>query len=104
MQDRMDQMTRDVLVDIPGEDISIIQKPSFGSMVKIDDLDGKYIVHFYLPDHNLSDVKIKVKGNQLQIAASGDSKQVITLPGPVNDEEMKLVRENKTIIVTLPKK
>ncbi|HZS54501.1 MAG TPA: Hsp20 family protein [Bryobacteraceae bacterium] len=121
MQDRMDQMTRDLLSGVPNEPV-ITQQPFFGSTVNLENEKDKYVVHFYLPDRDLSNVKVEVKDKQLHLIASEQSKketasktaasseysageysQMITLPGPVHADQMKIDRKEGTVTVTLPK-
>ena len=121
MQDRMDQLTRDLMSGLPNQ-TSITQKPLFGSTVNVENEKDKYVVHFYLPDRDISSVKVDLKDNQLHLTASeqsnketankmgstseysaGTYSQLITLPGPVHADQMKIDRKEGTVIVTLPK-
>ena len=99
-----------------------ITEPSFGSTVNVDNKKDKYVVHFYLPDRDFSNVKAVVDGNQLQLTAKNESKkettdktgssaefsadeysQIITLPGPIQADKMKIDRKESTVTVILPK-
>ena len=87
--------------------------------MNIEDQSDKYVVHFYLPDKNLSDVNVKFENNQLHLtaqeqkksdAAAGDMESSVTryetmttLPGPVRDADMKMERKEGSVVVTLPK-
>ncbi len=121
MQDRMDQLTRDLTPGVPNQG-AITQQPFFGSTVNLENEKDNYVVHFYLPDRDLSNVKVEIKDNQLQLTASKESKketagktgssseycageysQAITLPGPVHADKMKIDRKEGTVTVTLPK-
>ena len=102
---------------------AIAEQPLLGSSVKLDNEKDKYVVHFCLPDRDISNVKVKVTDNdQLRITASDESKketktktgtnseisegeysQVITLPGPVHAGDMKIDRRPASVTVTLPK-
>jgi HSP20 family molecular chaperone IbpA len=125
MEDRMDQLTRDAFRGISGTSNTAAnaERPLLGSSVSLDNDKDKYVVHFCLPDRDLSDVKVKVTDNdQLRITASEESKketktktgtnsqlsegeysQVITLPGPVHAGDIKIDRKAGVVTVTLPK-
>ncbi len=115
MEARLDQTMRDVFQN--GTAASISQ---LGSAMNIEDQKDKYIVHFYLPDKNLSDVNVKFENNELHLtaneqkksdAAAGDMQgttvahyeTMTTLPGPVKDADMKVERKEGSVLVTLPK-
>ena len=84
----------------------------------LDNQKDRYVVHFYLPDKDLKNVDVHLKNGELRLTASeteksqqpgvsrmesGQYEQLITLPGPVQEKGMKVVRKNGTIVVTLPK-
>jgi len=122
MEDRMDQLTQDTFRDI-SHPAPIAEPPLLGSSVNLDNEKDKYVVHFCLPDRDLSTVKVKITdNNQLRITTSEESKeqaktktgtnsqfsegeymQVITLPGPVHASDMKIDRKDGVVTVTLPK-
>jgi len=116
MQARLDQSIRDVFQN----DAFGTSTSQLGSAMNIEDQKDKYVVHFYLPDKNLSDVNVKFENNQLHLtaneqkksdAAAGDMQSMTTahyetmttLPGPVKDAEMKVERKEGSVVVTLPK-
>lgn len=125
MEDRMDQLTRDAFrgISSTSNPPAITERSLLGSSVNLENDKDKYVVRFCLPDRNLSDVKVKVTNNdQLRITASEESKkqtptkvgtnsqlaegeysQIITLPGPVHANDMKINREAGVVTVTLPK-
>jgi HSP20 family molecular chaperone IbpA len=91
-----------------------------GSAMNIEDQKDKYVVHFYLPDKNLSDAKVNFEKNELHLVAQEEKKSeaaagtlqsttvaryetMTTLPGPVQDSEMKVDRKEDSVTVTLPK-
>ena len=93
-----------------------------GSSVNIDDEKDKYVVHFALPQQDISNVKVNLENGELHLsaqeqkntsnsAASGTAETVergrfeemITLPGPVKESEMKVNRQANAVVVTLPK-
>jgi len=117
MQDRMDQLTKDVFADSNVLDAG--GGMFLNSTVKVDDQKDKYVVHFYLPDRNAANFKVNLKdNNELQITGSQESRnttgnsteyssgsyeQEITLPGPVQAGKMKVDRKEGMVTVTLPK-
>ena len=93
-----------------------------GSAMNLEDLPGKYVVHYYLPGRNLSDVNVKFENGQLHLSAQKQQKtsddtaaektqsttvaryeSMTTLPGPVKESEMKVDRKEGSVVVTLPK-
>jgi HSP20 family molecular chaperone IbpA len=119
MEGRMDQLFHDAF---PNGFTSNFNNLRLGSAVNIDDRKNKYVVHFYLPDRNLSDVNVKYQNGKLDLTAqeerhaskrtasgtmqsseNGRYEEMITLPGPVKDKHMIVSRKNGAIDVTLPK-
>ena len=119
MRAQMDEAFRDVS---PSNFSNGTSASQLESAVKVDDQKDKYVVHFYLPDENLSNVNVKFENGQLDLTASekeNSSKQVpsgtvqsavtgqyaemITLPGPVQDKGMKVDRQANAVVVILPK-
>ena len=119
IQNQMDQAVRDVFPNNPSMGITTSQ---LESAVNLDDQKDKFVVHFYLPDRNTSNVKVHYKDGQLDLTAnqqqssnrqtasglvqnsmSGRYEETITLPGPVKDKDMTVNRQAGTVIVTLPK-
>jgi HSP20 family molecular chaperone IbpA len=119
METRMDQLFHDAF---PNGQTASSTNLQLGSAVNIDDQKTKYVVHFYLPDRNLSDVNVKYENGQLDLTAqekqdaeeqtasgtmqsseNGRFQEMITLPGPVKDKDMIVSRKNGAIDVTLPK-
>ena len=117
MQARLNQSVRDVFQNDATLGASNSQ---LGSAMNIEDQNDRYIVHFYLPDKNLSDVNVKYENNALHLtaqvqqksdAAAGDTQSrsveryetMTTLPGPVKDADMKVERKEGSVVVTLPK-
>lgn len=119
MQRRMDQTFRDVFGPDTSSGTSAAQ---LGSAVNVDEQSDKYVVHFYLPDRDLSNVKVNFENGRLALTAeeqksstnksatgvaesttAGRYEEMITLAGPVKDQEMKVERKSGEVIVTLPK-
>jgi HSP20 family molecular chaperone IbpA len=119
MQGRMDQLSRDFF---PNDWTKTLNDSWLGSAVNVDDQQNKYIVHFYLPDRDLSNVNVKLDNGRLDLTAkeekntdnrtagtnvhdfeSGMFEEMITLPGPVKQNGMTVDRRDGTIVVTVPK-
>lgn len=119
IQNQMDQAVRDVFPNNPSMGMTSSQ---LESAVNLDDQKDKYVVHFYLPDRNTSNVNVDYKDGQLDLTAnrqqnaskqtasglvqnsvSGRYEESITLPGPVKDKDMTVNRQAGTVTVTLPK-
>jgi HSP20 family molecular chaperone IbpA len=90
--------------------------------MNLEDQPGKYVVHYYLPGRNLSDVNVKFENGQLHLSEQKQEKtsddtaggktqsttvaryeSMTTLPGPVKESEMKVDRKEGSVVVTLPK-
>ena len=119
MQAQMDQVFRNAF---PNDLLNSANVLRLGSTVKVEDQNDKYIVHFTLPDRNVSDVDVKFENGRLRLTAQkqkntssspgggtmqsverGQYEEMITLPGPVNDSKMKVDRKDGSVVVTLPK-
>jgi HSP20 family molecular chaperone IbpA len=119
MQQDMDQAWQNVF---PNDVLNNTSTSQLASAVNVEDLKDRYVVHFYLPDRDLSDVNVKFDNGRLDLTASeqknarkqsanmteqrnvkGRYQEMITLPGPVKDTEMKVNHKPGAVIVTLPK-
>jgi HSP20 family molecular chaperone IbpA len=119
MQTRMDEIFHNAF---PNDLVSGTSMVRLGSTVNVDDQGDKYVVHFTLPRSDMSNVNVKFDNGRLSLSAkeeksttsnaspgtmstaeSGSYEQMITLPGPVKDADMKVERKNGAIVVTLPK-
>jgi len=119
MRRQMNQAFHDVFAN---ETLSGASALQLGSAVNVDDQKDKYVVHFYLPDHDLSNVNVDFKNGQLDLTAkeqenavdkstngtqesttTGQYEEMVTLAGPVKDKDMKVERKADSVIVTLPK-
>ena len=89
-----------------------------GSAVNVDDQKDKYVVHFTLPNQDVSNVNVNFENGELHLSAQeqknsstnsqqsverGRYEEMITLPGPVKESEMKVNRQANAVVVTLPK-
>ncbi|HJT82470.1 MAG TPA: Hsp20/alpha crystallin family protein, partial [Chthoniobacterales bacterium] len=117
MQARLNQTVQDVFQN----DLTLGASTSqLGSAMNIQNEKDKYIVRFYLPNENFSDVNVKFENNQLHLVAREQNKNttaagdmqsmsvaryetMTTLPGPVKDADMKVDRKEGSVVVTLPK-
>lgn len=93
-----------------------------GSAVNVEDQKDRYVVHFTLPTHDASSVNVNFKDGELRLTAHeqketpknsspaapttvkrGEYEEMITLPGPVKEDQMQVNRQANAVIVTLPK-
>ncbi|MGH7984461.1 MAG: Hsp20/alpha crystallin family protein [Candidatus Udaeobacter sp.] len=93
-----------------------------GSAVNVEDQKDKYVVHFTLPTRDISNVNVDLKDGELRLTAReqketpnspspaaptaierGRYEEMITLPGPVKEDQMQVNRQANAVIVTLPK-
>jgi HSP20 family molecular chaperone IbpA len=89
-----------------------------GSTVNVDDQKDKYVVHFALPYRDVSNVDVNFENGELHLSAQeqkssstnsqqsverGRYEEMITLPGPVKESEIKVNRQANAVVVTLPK-
>lgn len=128
---RMDKMNRemDVLFEeafrefrSAPEHKDYFDEPRFGSSIDLKEDRENYIFRAYLPDRSMKNVNVIVEDRVLKIEATEqdttkkDDKagtlhstrkaayaQLVTLPGPVKSEQMKVEKKDGLLIVTLPK-
>ena len=120
MQSEMDQEIHKIFQNDFAEGASTSQ---LGSAVNVDDQKDKYVVHFYLPDQKASDVDVKFQDGQLRLTAEEKNnntsnttangttqsssaaryEEMLTLPGPVKQNQMTVDRKAGSVVVTLPK-
>ena len=93
-----------------------------GSAVNVENQKDKYVVHFTLPTHDVSNVNVDYKDGELRLSAReqkempnspspgapttverGRYEEMVTLPGPVKEDQMQVNRQANAVIVTLPK-
>jgi HSP20 family protein len=96
--------------------------PRFGSSVDIKEEGSNYVISAYLPERDIKDVNVTVEDQTLKIEAKAEAttdpeekgkgsvmtrkarySQLLTLPGPVQVDKMKVERKEGLITVTLPK-
>jgi len=95
---------------------------NFGSSVDIKEEGSNYIVTAYLPERDMQNVNATVEGQTLKIEAKAETTsgqpadkakpamtqkaqymQILTLPGPVQVDKIKVDRKEGILTVTLPK-
>lgn len=97
-------------------------EPRFGSSLDLKDEGDHYTVRAYLPDRSMKNINVTVEDQTLKIEATeqattkkeGDAgtlhstrkaaySQLVTLPGPVQSDLMKVKKNEGMLVVTLPK-
>lgn len=99
---------------------NFFNEPRFDSSLDLKDDGTKYVVRAYLPDRDMNNVNVKIKGRTLEIEAKAENSQtpdkagsvyseeshysqVLTLPGPVAAAKMKVTHQKNMLVVTVPK-
>ncbi len=119
METRMDQLVHNAF---PNDMFGGSNALRVGSSVNIDNEKDKYVVHFALPQQDIANVKVNLENGELHLSAqeqkntsnngaSGTGQTVerdrfeemIALPGPVKEDQMKVSRQASSVVVTLPK-
>lgn len=126
---RMEQMTREMdrIFDesfsefrLSPEHKDRYDHRSFGSFVDLKEEGADYIVTAYLPERDIKNVNVAVEDQTLKIEAKAETagnkdddkasvvrkahySQLLTLPGPVQADKMKVERKEGVLTVTLPK-
>jgi HSP20 family molecular chaperone IbpA len=92
--------------------------PHFGSSIDLQEIDGKYVITVYLPDRKMADAEVTIDGQTLkvharektaktvdgaEIAQESAYSQILTLPGPVLADQLKVERKEGMLVVTVPK-
>ena len=119
MEARMDEVFRDAF---PSDLLNSANIQRLGSSVNVEDQKDKYVVHFRLPHRDIGNVDVKFENGRLHLVAQeekqtsnntnsgtmqsterGRYEEMVAVPGPVKDSEMKVERNGASIDVTLPK-
>lgn len=124
MRRDMDRVFEDAFREFRGdsEHQSFFDEPRFGSSVDLKEEGDNYIIRAYLPDRDMQQINVTVEDRTLKIAAkeqeaitkdSGGGalqstrkaaySQLLTLPGPVQSDKMKVDKKEGMLVVTLPK-
>ena len=97
-------------------------EPRFGSSLNLKDDGEHYTVRAWLPDRDMKEINVTVQDGTLRIEAKEQEttkkedkagtlhstrkaaySQLLTLPGPVQSEKMKVEKKEGMLVVTLPK-
>lgn len=115
METRMTNIFRNAFPNDMQSGSSALQ---LGSTVNVDNEKDKYVVHFTLPDRDVSNVNVNFTNGELRLSGQEQKKtssngeqsvehgryeEMVTIPGPVKESEMKVNRQANTVVVTLPK-
>jgi HSP20 family protein len=123
MRREMDEMFHQTFKefdDLPDPE-TFFDKSKFGSSFDLQNEEKQYIVRAYLPDRNAENIKVTVNGRILKIEATaenitgkntGDSQkvhksyyaQMLSLPGEVDSDNLKVDRKNGMLVISTPKK
>lgn len=122
MRKEMDRTFADAFQDLKLDSPGLFDKPEFGSSIDLQDEKDHYIVRAYLPGRDTKDVDVKIEGQTLKISAKAETRnrnesktgveesfnlssyaQVLTLPGPVNGDKMKIDRKEGLLVINIPK-
>ena len=94
----------------------------FGSSLDLKEEGDNYVIRAYLPDRDMQNINVTVEDRTLKIEAKEQEtskredkdgalhstrkaaySQILTLPGPVQSEKMKVEKKENMMVVTLPK-
>lgn len=122
MQRDMDRAFADAFKDLRIGSPALFDKPEFGSSIDLQDEKDHYVVRAYLPGRDTQNIDVKLEGQTLKISAKAETRnrsegkagiaesfnlssyaQVLTLPGPVNSDKMKVDRKEGLLVITIPK-
>ena len=122
MRREMDKIFADSLsgLDVGSDHNGLFDVPSFGSSVDLQDEGTNYVIRAYLPERNMSNINVTVEGDVLKVEAKAEGSQeknekgavavhkaqyaqMITLPGPVQSDKMKVEPKEGMVVITLPK-
>ncbi|HEV3409848.1 MAG TPA: Hsp20/alpha crystallin family protein, partial [Chthoniobacterales bacterium] len=122
MRREMDRLFADGLRNFGRDRKDVFDEARFGSAIDLQEEGDNYVVRAYLPDRNMDQVNVTLEGQTLKIEAREQQRrrkesdsgavqssrtsaysQVFTLPGPVQEEKMKVDRKENMVVITLPK-
>jgi len=125
MQARMDKMLDQMSAQFRSgpQFAGFPESSAYSLSLNVQDLKNRYVVRAFLPETKVSDVNVTLKNDRtLQVSAnnrqsqmsernneatsvseSGEYEQLIQLPSPVKPNEMKIVRNEHELLITLPK-
>ncbi len=120
----MDRVFEDAFREFRGESEhkGFFDEPRFGSSLDLKEEGDNYVVRAYLPDRDMQEINVTVEGRTLKIEAKEQEtrkkdneagalhstrkaaySQLLTLPGPVQSDKMKVDKKEGMLVVTLPK-
>ncbi len=124
MRREMDRVFEDAFHDFRNapEHKGFFDEPRFGSTFDLKEEGDNYVVRVYLPDRDMQNLNVTVEDRTLKIEAKEEEmtknesnagalhssrkaaySQLLTLPGPVQGENMKVEKKEGMLVVTLPK-
>ncbi len=124
MRRDMDRAFDDAFREFRGlpEHKGFFDEPRFGSSFDLKDEGDHYVVRAWLPDRDMKEINVTVEDRTLRIEAKEQEttkkedkagtlhstrkaaySQMLTLPGPVQSEKMKVEKKEGMLVVTLPK-
>lgn len=97
-------------------------EPRFGSSLDLKEEGDSYVVRAYLPDRDMQNISVTVEGGTLKIEAKDQEttkqedkagalhstrkaaySQLLTLPGSIQADKMRVEKKEGMLVVTLPK-
>ncbi len=129
MEGNMERIFSDATHDL-NQSSPWLDHGTFNSSIRTSEDKDNYIVHVYLPDRQMQNLKAKVEGDRLlRITASeqqgekttgaakpgeksspatsnfemGRFEELLTLPGPVDASKVKVDRSGTSVTITVPK-
>jgi HSP20 family molecular chaperone IbpA len=97
-------------------------EPRFGSSLDLKEEGDSYVIRAYLPDRDMQNINVTVEDRTLKIEAKEQEQakkedkagvlhstrkaaysQLVTLPGPVQGDKMKVDKQEGMLVVTVPK-
>ena len=124
MRREMDRTFEDAFHDFRNapEHKGFFDEPRFGSTFDLKEEGDNYVVRAYLPDRDVQNINVTVEERTLKIEAKEQEitkkegergilhstrkaaySQLLTLPGPVQGDKMKVEKKEGMVVVTLPK-
>ena len=124
MRRDMDRTFEDAFHDFRNapEHKGFFDEPRFGSTFDLKEEGDNYVVRVYLPERDAQNINVTVEDRTLKIEAKEQEitkkegergtlhstrkaaySQLLTLPGPVQGDNMKVEKNPGMVVVTLPK-
>ena len=124
IRQQMDQMFNDSLnrFRMSPDFESLWGETPFSPNMDVEESDGKYVVRMDIPGADKSNISVNIAGRALTVSGSidetveeqgtsrlhrerrsGQFSRTVTLPGPVQADEMKAQYEDGVLVVTVPR-